>query len=43
MLQMTEQKNIDNDYIEEDEYHCPFKEMADDPRYLYVYVSVLYA
>ena len=33
---MTEQKNIDNDYIEEDEYHCPFEEMADDPRYLYV-------
>ena len=40
---MTEQKNIDNGYIEEDEYHCPFEEMADDPRYLYVHVSVLYA
>lgn len=40
---MTEQKYIDNGYIEDDEYRCPFEEMADDPRYLYVHVSVFYA
>ena len=34
---------MNNHYTEGDEYLCPFKEMADDPRYLYLHVSVFCA
>ena len=40
---MKEQDYMDNHCIEDVEYRCPYKEMADDPRYLYVHVSVFYA
>lgn len=40
---MKERKYMNNLHTEGDEYLCPFKEMADDPRYLYVHVSVFYA
>ena len=34
---------MDNHRMEDNEFRCRFKEMADDPRYLYVYVSVFCA
>ena len=40
---MKEQENMDNHHMEDNEYRCRYKEMADNPRYLYVYVSVFYA
>ena len=40
---MKEREYMNNHYTEGDEYLCPFKEMAEDPRYLYVHVSVFYA
>lgn len=40
---MKEQEHKDSHHIKDNEYHCPFEEMADNPRYLYVHVSVFFA